>query len=400
MASLTESKAHFEQRAKEIGLTDGMLLCLQTADVRTMGTMAYAHGQPGQATTDRDFQDWATNMAGRAPTIGELACLRRLHFECQTLVLASLREQVTNPEQAMNRKIPEAERDARMATLRASLPGLTIEGPLEPSHVLLQLCSSQREQNQLAYIAPEKCVSRMHEVTTSKTPNKQLALEAERLVIKEASSVPDEAAHSALQVLEALKRRGLGYVFADSVTWRAYDRYLHTLFAHLHRDPPKGFARCSVSQLVAADKMVFQVMIEKGVKPKRSTGGDCAMDTELLEALHSYQVSFGLMPLPAKAEKEKEKEKKKTEVPKNAFDKNAKGKGKGKGKAGVRQRFFKIPQAIYQKGGVAETPAGEAICFSYNLSHCANGPDGGSCAKGKHVCCKCFGAHGIKDHGS
>lgn len=129
MASLTESKAHFEQRAKEIGLTDGMLLCLQTADVRTMGTMAYAHGQPGQATTDRDFQDWATNMAGRAPTIGELACLRRLHFECQTLVLASLREQVTNPEQAMNRKIPEAERDARMATLRASLPGLTIEGP-------------------------------------------------------------------------------------------------------------------------------------------------------------------------------------------------------------------------------------------------------------------------------
>ena len=165
-------------------------------------------------------------------------------------------------------------------------------------------------------------------------------------------------------------------------------------------NPPKGFARCSVSQLVAADKMVFQVMIEKGVKPKRSTGGDCAMDTELLEALHSYQVSFGLMPLPAKAEKEKEKEKKKTEVPKNAFDKNAKGRGKGKGKAGVRQRFFKIPQAIYQKGGVAETPAGEAICFSYNLSHCANGPDGGSCAKGKHVCCKCFGAHGIKDHGS
>ena len=111
-------------------------------------------------------------------------------------------------------------------------------------------------------------------------------------------------------------------------------------------NPPKGFARCSVSQLVAADKMVFQVMIEKGVKPKRSTGGDCAMDTELLEALHSYQVSFGLMPLPAKAEKEKEKEKKKQKCPRTPSTRTQKAKVKekerlesGRGSSRFRKRF-------------------------------------------------------------
>ena len=50
-------------------------------------------------------------------------------------------------------------------------------------------------------------------------------------------------ASSALQVLEALRRRGLAYVFAQAVTWTEYDRYLTKLFAHMSRDP-----RVSVSQ--------------------------------------------------------------------------------------------------------------------------------------------------------
>ena len=84
----------------------------------------------------------------------------------------------------------------------------------------MQLSASPRELNQLAYIASERCVSRLHEVTNLKTPNKQIALEAEKLVVKDDPGIPDEVAHSALQVLEAFKRRGLGY-FADSVSFRA-----------------------------------------------------------------------------------------------------------------------------------------------------------------------------------
>ena len=58
---------------------------------------------------------------------------------------------------------------------------------------------------------------RSHEVLTAKTPSKQLDISAENLVVKEKSEVPEMATSSALQVHEALQRRGLALVFADIV---------------------------------------------------------------------------------------------------------------------------------------------------------------------------------------
>ena len=69
-------------------------------------------------------------------------------------------------------------------------------------------------------------------------------------------------ASSAQVLLEALRRRGLAYVFAQAVTWTEYDRYLTKLFAHMSRDPPPGFNRVSVSQIFEADRQVFVRMIE------------------------------------------------------------------------------------------------------------------------------------------
>ena len=68
---------------------------------------------------------------------------------------------------------------------------------------------------------------------------------------------------------------------------------------HLHRDPPPGYARCTVSQLVAADKLVWQILLEEGVKPKRDDSGELALDSKLLSCLESHRVSFSL-PLIAK----------------------------------------------------------------------------------------------------
>jgi hypothetical protein len=55
-----------------------------------------------------------------------------------------------------------------------------------------------------------------------------------------------------------------------------------------------------VSQLVAADKTVWQMILEEGVQPKRDEAGELALDSKLMESLHSYRVSFSLLPLVAK----------------------------------------------------------------------------------------------------
>ena len=104
-----------------------------------------------------------------------------------------------------------------MTALKRSLAGLVIEGPLEPGHSVLDACAAMAAINEVRYLAPERCVSRSHEILHYKNPSKQLELSSENLVIKEHQSVPDMTATSALQVQEAMIRRGLGMAFADIV---------------------------------------------------------------------------------------------------------------------------------------------------------------------------------------
>lgn len=65
---------------------------------------------------------------------------------------------------------------------------------------------------------------------------------------------------------------------------------------------PTGYSRVSTSQLAAADKLVFQKLIEEGTVPARSASGVYPLDTALIQALQSYEVSFAFLPLPSKSE--------------------------------------------------------------------------------------------------
>ena len=204
--------------------------------------------------------------------------------------------QITEPDSA-SKHVPEAERERRLTSLRASLTGLCIGGPLEPGRKLLDETCHQEATSQLKYLPPDKCISRLHEVTHAKESSRQIELEHTRVIIRDAQESPNMHASSALQVLEALRRRGLAYVFAQSVTWTEYDRYLTKLFAHMSRDPPPGFNR----QIVEAERQVSVRMIEANVKPCKTASGTMPMDDALMRALESYEVSFVLMHAPSSA---------------------------------------------------------------------------------------------------
>ncbi|CAJ1365896.1 unnamed protein product, partial [Effrenium voratum] len=268
MASLIDSEAHFSKRAGEVRLGDAALRTLRRLGLNSMGSLAYAHGQPGQPLDEASFTNWVQSTVDANVSLGDMSAIKRLLFESQTLVLAALREQVVNPDSAALKKVPEAERDRRMKHLRDTLTGVLIEGPMEPGHALLDLCAQQRESGQLRYIPPERCISRVHEVTTASNPKKQLEFESDKLSIKEQVVVPDMQVHDSLKLLEAFRRRGLAYAFAEAVSFLDYERYVNSLFSHCHREPPPGYSRCALPQLVQADKLVFTKLIEDGVKPR------------------------------------------------------------------------------------------------------------------------------------
>ena len=396
MATILDSEAHFSARCSQIRITDASARELTRLGFKTVGQFAYAIGQPGQPLPEDEWRAWVGSHFGSANS-GDVASLRRLLFECQTLMLADLRDQIANPSASAARPVPDAERERRLSALRVKLPGIIIEGDGEPSRHLLELACQMVALNELRYISPAKCTSRLAEIASAKPVQRVLELEQKALVLKDTSEPAEVSVHTPLQLVAAFKRRGLALHFADACDFVAHERYVSTLMAHLSRDPSVGTPPCNLAQIVEADRLVHVKMLELGVQPKRDASNVRALDTAMIKALDSYHVSFSLLPgqhvrpqPSGRRQRQKEKRKRQKEAAKKKNDdkrqktdetkEDNKAKGGGKG----------VPAKIAQLGGKSATPDGKAICYNFNLHSCS-----ASACPRLHVCCRCFGKHPI-----
>ena len=124
---------------------------------------------------------------------------------------------------------------------------------------------------------------------------------------------------------------------------QVHERYLQKLFSHLRSDPPKNFMRVTTQQVMMADRQVFMFMIKEDVSLRRLPGNTLQMDTLIMEALRSYEVSFHLVPLSKTAAPEQE-HLTPTVAPY--------GKGKGKGKKGKGKKQVNVlPKALQDNAG-------------------------------------------------
>ena len=377
MTSIVDSEAQFDLRLEQTNVPQALRTALKNSGVNTISSLAYAYGQPGQQIASDDFTQWVRQMDPSA-TVGGVSSLKRLLFESQTQLLALLKDQVTNPDPASTKKVPQAEKEAKLANLRNRLSGVLIEA--EPCHSLLDAACQIYDQNILRYIPLEKCYSRLTELSmTTKNPSKLLEVEASKIVLKDKEMEHEASVQSSYQALESFKRRGLALDFAGVMTFGRHDKYVQMLFSHLNRDPPAGYNRCSVSQLLAADKAAWCSLIEVNTKPRPDATGISALDTKLEEALKSYEVSFTLLPVMSKQVTKPATPaappQNRTPAPKgnrkgfNRFKPYyQKGKGKGKGKADQR-----IPREIREAGGTASTPTGDPICYMASIA-CEKAP--------------------------
>lgn len=241
MALLLESEAQFSARAREIGLTDAVLQALQAAGVTTLSQLAFTVGQPGQALVPAEVDRFLTQVLGRAPVLAEGTAIRRLAFEAQTLLVASLRQIVDQRDDGAPKRIGAAERDARMQTIRPELGGLTIADENEPSHVLLEKACQIHETNNLKYLEPSMCTSRAQEVQGG-TKTKELAFEGGSLVIKDKDDRLIAPTSSELQFLNAMTRRGIAFKFAQLMNFEQHSQWASFLLQAMQREPPPGYA--------------------------------------------------------------------------------------------------------------------------------------------------------------
>lgn len=404
MASLADSKAHFAARAKECGVPDAVLANLSASGVTTLGHLAFSLNRPGADFDETKFDDWLKTVnGGVAPTIGATAAARRLHFEAEVVLAASLKAAIESPsaESSTPKPLPYAEKNARMLQLKTSLPGLNLEGQHEPAQALMEECIHQYDTRTIRYIEPSKCNSREIEVMAGRSDRK-LKIETNTLSVKETKSIPEEDTSTAFKLGACLKRRAVAYEFAGLISFRVHELYIDKLFKRLHTEPPPQYQATTLGQILRADREVWIHLAQTVNDIRPLADGTRPLDAALTNALNDYNVAFHLLPLPLSSLPSYNAQRSDSQssfppAPPTGHGpytrpsgKGKKGKGKGKG---VSLGSSYAPRGI--KGCVGRDNRNRPLCFNFNLGKCEDAPVGASCAKGRHVCFKanCFKLH-------
>ncbi|CAE7257711.1 unnamed protein product [Symbiodinium sp. CCMP2592] len=296
MTSSVDSAPFFVQRADEISLAKRVVDALKGKGVSTLAQLAFCVGQPGQVLSQTEFDTWSEALLVGI-TVGEKASLRRLILEAQTMLVASLKDLAEPAEHASPKKVGVAERNARMDQLRTQLAGVSLTGQLEPSHALLDMAVQQWESRCLKYIGPEKCHSREDEVQNVKPLTTSLSLEGGKLKVTEAAGMDDRDIEGSLQVLNALRRRGVAYAFARLISWEKHEAYVASLFRYLTKPAQPGYRKVSLRQILRADKLAFSKLSEAGEDIRADASGTLPLDAAIGAILHDYDLIVALLPM-------------------------------------------------------------------------------------------------------
>eukprot|EP00434_Breviolum_minutum_P034375 symbB.v1.2.030424.t1/scaffold3428.1/size56978/3 len=347
-------KATFRKQSGNLGLHQDWIDGLIAVGVSNLGRRVFACGQPGAPTQDVDVTNLLTSTGVvRVISVGDIAIMKRLIFQAQTSVICLVRSQADPNSDPSVWKLPAAERTARVAAQKARLAGLNLEGPLEVAHCVYDLVSGMLEADSLKYVAPNRCVTRLSEITSTKPP-KELKLDsnASGIVVCEGQNDQTCPTTSELDIYEAMTRR----------------------------------TDCRAS-------VCMQEMTRDGIKPLPT--GDRPLDAVVRNHETDHNVICHMLPTPVAKEKPSEKP---TKNPGNDSKKDSKDKGWNWKQWSPKQSWKKsgtgrLPKAL--KGCCSSSSDGKRLCFAYNINGCDKAQPGERCDKGYHLCAtkNCGGKH-------
>lgn len=404
-SGMIDSKPVFLNRLNSAGLDPEPTARLVAAGVDTLAKLAYlAPVSPasGDDTALMTVLEQIMNYTEDQPMPAlTKAVLRRVWFEAHATALSEVKNKLERGDDSAPRKLPLPEREERRAKQQSKISGFKIEGVREPSHALIDLMHTIKEDELLKYVHPEQCTHREAELGGVKRES-FLQAEAGGRLRQVNREIPIEADVSTTYKLRlALQRRALAMDQLELADFAVMEDYHEYLFDLMSKPVPPGYAAISVPQILCADKMIWNFMITRcraGVSV-RPDGSQPIHDT-LQQALRDPVILSSLQPLPRSSAPNGSAQHKdranKAPQPKRDQPYPSKGKGGGKGyKGGKGSKGSKggrdfVPQAL--KGGKATARDGRRICFNYNLGTCQDSKPGGSCNRGYHICCGCESA--------
>ncbi|CAE7458003.1 unnamed protein product [Symbiodinium sp. CCMP2592] len=302
MSTIIESDAAFKQRCAEASKDAALHSKLEAQGITNFKTLAFAIGSPQQPPTEAQFDDFSVKVYGVAPTMGQTAVLRHLHFEATTLVVQTYRDMVTHDpsDPSHTRKVPVPEKRARLEFQKRRLSGMEISGELEPSHQLLDIANQQYESGVLTWIPASKCAKREAEVLAM-GKDKGSLLQVEQNVIKVGPG--DQAitcdVSDPLRFQWAMMRRGIAYDSCHLLSWEVHQRWVQKMLDCLSATPPPSYSPVSLNQCMRADKELFLLLAREAAPPfKVDSLGVSPLDAKFLAMMYDVRLQQFLLPLP------------------------------------------------------------------------------------------------------
>lgn len=385
--SFIDSRAAFEQRCNELCAPAGLYDLLIAQQVDTFSSLAYAIATPNRSPTDQEFDAFANQVFG-TPSLGQMSLLRRIHFESCTFILRHLKSQVAGDTQDGIRKLPFAEKQARFEAVRTKLSGFIVQGETEPSFALIDKCQAMFDSGAVTWIPPSACTKRDLEIQAAPKDAAQVVrIEAQTLKVDtEAQKIGDADHGSEIKLQWCMQRKGIALEMCNLVSWSVSQEWIASLYNVYSTDPPPGFGRITLQQLIRADKELWTLMARAATSIKPDGTGKRPLDDIMTKLINDPRVTMHLLALPNRAASSSHASadpgdnKRQSQASHSNASKQA---PKKKMRPGRNQRTKPAPPAEL-KDCYQTTTDGKPICWAYNLAQgCSLSTSGSppSCSK-------------------
>ena len=401
-SAFVDSKAVFQGRARAMGITQAVISDMELKGWSTIATFAFSSGHVPGSRDETLFADQVLiPLLGAANHI-HAPLLRRLFFECFTLLSAELKSKVEKGPEEGTRKLADPERRVRFRQLESQVQGLVIVDQWEPAYSLTDVYVDMFEKNTLVYVPWDKCISRPTELLGGRKDSSWRA-GADKSVREVESITFAKADYSSdFKLYQLLARRGMAIHMAGMMTYAAHDKWVQSLIAEMHREQPAGWNKVSIDQLQRADIELWTRVSEAtrdGLQ--RDARGRLPVEESFTRLMDSPQVRLMLLPTQGRMQPitvDKQNVSRQGHSQQQTQGAQAKsGQGKPQSSSSGQQAVGGVSKAQKRKTkqlnrtkkyGASKTPEGKDICYAFNGDGC----NVSNCAR-EHVCQGCFGRH-------
>eukprot|EP00435_Cladocopium_sp_Y103_P059485 s1087_g21.t1 len=388
--SLIESTAAFHQRCDEISSDGSLRTALDGQEIRSHSAMAFAMWTPQMTPTEDQFNVLARRIFGAAVSVGQVAAIRRIHFESTTLVISSIKERVSSEGAERGeavKRLPQAEKKQRREDQLRRLGGIAMVGELDPSHALLDLANQMLESGSIVWLAPSKCSKRDDEVQMSLKDSKaSVQVENSQLKVGPSADSVEAEWNSELKYQWCMMRRGLAMDQCRVLSWEVHQQWTNYMLNLLNRPVNPGFQQVKLEQLVRADRELWTLLAQEVSGSLKMSGTEIPLDKHVKRLTTDPRVTMLLLPLPGNLKVPDPIDgPKRTPTAKAAASNPAPkrtNKRKTRAERGCPEELKKFNMKV----------SSGPVCWNFNLKDGCQLPTTGKparCQRGLHICANC-----------